>query len=128
MYKIYNDLTPVITSTIIQNNGNNKRYYLRKHLKLDVPRFNTYYMRNSVASRKRIPTKSERCLPLRERTLSRDGVQTDEMNVESFVVFRLYFFNAYVMKRYIQYVLGQSNELLCLKKQKKIIQGMSVGL
>ena len=51
MYKIYNDLTPVVMSTIIQNNGNNKRYHLRKHLKLDVPRFNTYYMRNSVASR-----------------------------------------------------------------------------
>ena len=52
MYKIYNDLTPVVMSaTIIQNNGNNKRYHLRKHLKLDIPRFNTYYMRNSVASR-----------------------------------------------------------------------------
>ena len=38
-------------STIIQINDNNKRYHLRKHLKLEVPRFNTYYMRNSVASR-----------------------------------------------------------------------------
>ena len=40
-----------MSATIIQNNGNNKRYHLRKHLKLDISCFNTNYMRNSVASR-----------------------------------------------------------------------------
>ena len=31
----------------IENNNNIKRYRLRKKLKIDVPRFNTNYMRNS---------------------------------------------------------------------------------
>ena len=38
-------------SAIIKNNDNIKRYQLRKKLKIDVPRFNTNYMRNSVARR-----------------------------------------------------------------------------
>ena len=37
--------------TLSQNNDNTKRYQLRKKLKIDVPRFNTNYMRNSVARR-----------------------------------------------------------------------------
>ena len=48
MYKIYNNLTPDAMSAIIKNNDNIKRYQLRKKLKIDVPRFNTNYMRNSV--------------------------------------------------------------------------------
>ena len=32
-------------SAIIKNNDNIKRYQLRKKLKIDVPRFNTNYMR-----------------------------------------------------------------------------------
>ena len=51
MYKIYNNLTPDAMSAIIKNNDNTKRYQLRKKLKIDVPRFNTNYMRNSVARR-----------------------------------------------------------------------------
>ena len=51
MYKIYNNLTPDAMSAIIKNNDNIKRYQLRKKLKIDVPRFNTNYMRNSVARR-----------------------------------------------------------------------------
>ena len=51
MYKIYNNLTPDTMSAIIKNNDNTKRYQLRKKLKIDVPRFNTNYMRNSVARR-----------------------------------------------------------------------------
>ena len=31
--------------------GDIKRYQLRKKMKIDVPRFNTNYMRNSVARR-----------------------------------------------------------------------------
>ena len=50
MYKIHNNLTPDAMSVIIKNN-NIKRYQLRKKLKIDVPRFNTNYMRNSVARR-----------------------------------------------------------------------------
>ena len=54
MYKIHNNLTPDAMSAIIKNNDNIKRYQLtfyRKKLKIDVPRFNTNYMRNSVARR-----------------------------------------------------------------------------
>ena len=51
MYKICNNLTPDAMSAIIKNNDNIKRYQLRKKLKIDVPRFNTNYMRNSVARR-----------------------------------------------------------------------------
>ena len=51
MYKIHNNLTPDAMSAIIKNNDNIKRYRLRKKLKIDVPRFNTNYMRNSVARR-----------------------------------------------------------------------------
>ena len=52
MYKIHNNLlTPDAMSAIIKNNDNIKRYQLRKKLKIDVPRFNTHYMRNSVARR-----------------------------------------------------------------------------
>ena len=51
MYKIYNNLTPDAMSAIIKNNDNIKRYQLRKKLKIDVPRFHTNYMRNSVARR-----------------------------------------------------------------------------
>ena len=47
----YNNLTPDAMSAIIKNNDNIKRYQLRKKLKIDVPRFNTNYMRNSVARR-----------------------------------------------------------------------------
>ena len=50
MYKIHNNLTPDAMSVIIKNN-NIKQYQLRKKLKIDVPRFNTNYMRNSVARR-----------------------------------------------------------------------------
>ena len=38
-------------SVIIKNNDNIKRYQLRKNLKIDVPRFNTNYMKKSVARR-----------------------------------------------------------------------------
>ena len=38
-------------SAIMKNNDNIKRYQLRKKLKIDVPRFNTNYVRNSVARR-----------------------------------------------------------------------------
>ena len=41
-------------SAIIKNNDNIKRNQLRKNLKIDVPRFNTNYMRNSVARRRAI--------------------------------------------------------------------------
>ena len=51
MYKIHNNLTPDAMSAIITNNDNIKRYQLRKKLKIDVPHFNTNYMRNSVARR-----------------------------------------------------------------------------
>ena len=51
MYKIHNNLTPDAMSAIIKNNDNIKRYQLRKKLKIDVPRFNTNYKRNSVARR-----------------------------------------------------------------------------
>ena len=51
MYKINNNLTPDAMSAIIKNSDNIKRYQLRKKLKIDVPRFNTNYMRNSVARR-----------------------------------------------------------------------------
>ena len=51
MFKIHNNLTPDAMSAIIKNNDNIKRYQLRKNLKIDVPRFNTNYMRNSVARR-----------------------------------------------------------------------------
>ena len=51
MYKIHNNLTPDAMSAIIKNNDNTKRYQLRKKLKIDVPRFNINYMRNSVARR-----------------------------------------------------------------------------
>ena len=45
-------ITSLLTlSAIIKNNDNIKRYQLRKKLKIDVPRFNTNYMRNSVARR-----------------------------------------------------------------------------
>ena len=47
MYKIHNNLTPDAMSVILKNNDNIKRYQLRKKLKkIDVPRFNTNYMRN----------------------------------------------------------------------------------
>ena len=49
--KYCNNLTPDAMSAIIKNNDNIKRYQLRKKLKIDVPRFNTNYMRNSVARR-----------------------------------------------------------------------------
>ena len=51
MYKIQNNLTPDAMSVIIKNNDNIKRYQLRKKLKIDVPPFNTNYMKNSVARR-----------------------------------------------------------------------------
>mgnify|MGYP000586229436 FL=1 len=51
MYKIYNNLTLDAMSAIIKNNDNIKRCQLRKNLKIDVPSFNTNYMRNSVACR-----------------------------------------------------------------------------
>ena len=51
MFKIHNNLTPDAMSAIIKNNDNIKRYQLRKNLKIDGPRFNTDYMRNSVARR-----------------------------------------------------------------------------
>ena len=52
MYKIHHNLTPdAISAVIIKNNDNIKRYQLRKNLKIDVPRFNANYMRNSVARR-----------------------------------------------------------------------------
>jgi len=51
MYKIYNRLTPNEMSRIIKDNNNNRRYQLRNELKLNVPRFNTYYMKNSIAHR-----------------------------------------------------------------------------
>ena len=53
-YKIHNNLTPVTMSAIIKNNDNIKRYQLGKNLKIDVPRFNTNYMRNCVARRRAI--------------------------------------------------------------------------
>ena len=54
MYKIHNNLTPDAVSAIIKDNDNIKRYQLRKNLKIDVPCFNTNYMRNSVARRRAI--------------------------------------------------------------------------
>ena len=45
------NLTPDAMSAIIKNNDNIKRYQLRKKLKIDFRRFNTNYMRNSVARR-----------------------------------------------------------------------------
>ena len=51
MYKIHNNLTPDAMSAIIKKNDNIKRYQLRKKLKIVVPRFNTNYIRNSIARR-----------------------------------------------------------------------------
>ena len=52
MYKVYNNMTPEAMLGIIDNNNHrNKRHQLRHQLKLNVPRFSTYYMRNSIARR-----------------------------------------------------------------------------
>ena len=51
MYKIHSNLTPEAMSPIIKNNDNIERYQLRKKMTIDVLRFNTSYMRNSVARR-----------------------------------------------------------------------------
>ena len=48
-YKVYNNITPASMSHIIEKTAN--KYKLRNAHKVNVPRFNTYYMKSSVTYR-----------------------------------------------------------------------------
>ena len=51
MYKIYNKLLPETISDIIEKRISDKQSRLRNKHHLNVPNFNTYFMRNSFARR-----------------------------------------------------------------------------
>jgi hypothetical protein len=48
-YKVYNNITPASMSHIIEKTAN--KYKLRNAHKVNVPQFNTYYMKSSVTYR-----------------------------------------------------------------------------